>query len=219
MNYKDNYRNDADAAWLRNLSYTVHPKPARFFMSAGSDYGACLACGKAEADKTGRFQIAAGFPNTVLRARFTVWAKEARFLSLLLSANRGTKIFCNGELIHIFSVCSQVLVVRLKKGENTFWLDALGQEEAYEAQIRMEPADSAARFAAAAKENRTLIRHEFALYMEKRDISKREQIEFLLTRLDQRQYGKKAKIWMEMRDLDTAAACSRGGSASAGIPV
>ncbi len=203
MNYKDNYRNDADAAWLRNLSYTVHPKPARFFMSAGSDYGACLACGKAEADKTGRFQIAAGFPNTVLRARFTVWAKEARFLSLLLSANRGTKIFCNGELIHIFSVCSQVLVVRLKKGENTFWLDALGQEEAYEAQIRMEPADSAARFAAAAKENRTLIRHEFALYMEKRDISKREQIEFLLTRLDQRQYGKKAKIWMEMRDLDT----------------
>lgn len=61
MNYKDNYRNDADAAWLRNLSYTVHPKPARFFMSAGSDYGACLACGKAEADKTGRFQIAAGF--------------------------------------------------------------------------------------------------------------------------------------------------------------
>ena len=202
MNYMKNYREDSTGCWVRRLTYFVYAKPARLFMNADGNYGATLESGRATADRAGMFHMDAG-RGTVLRAQFSIRSEKECFLSLLVSANRSTKIFLGGELIHIFNACSQVLVVRLKRGENIFWLDALGEESTYEVQIRTEMAESGALLSAAAPENRTLTDRGFALYMEKRDFSKLPKIEFLLTRLDQRQFAFGTKIRMEMRDVDT----------------
>ena len=105
MNYKKNYREDSTGCWVRRLTYFVYAKPARLFMNADGNYGAPLESGRATADRAGMFHMDAG-RGTVLRAQFSIRSEKECFLSLLVSANRSTKIFLGGELIHIFNACS-----------------------------------------------------------------------------------------------------------------
>ena len=152
------------ADWIHTLRVeTYSPLQSLHLHDCFPMPGALLGQETVYADAHGNFSIAVR-EKVTLRCGFTLYADEPKYVSLILTSDTVCKVWQEQRVINLFKVCSPVLTVRLKRGENVFFADACVGSD-FELSIRQEAAAGAPWLAAAGENN--LDRHmpQISLYI------------------------------------------------------
>ncbi len=152
------------ADWIHTLRVeTYSPLQSLHLQDCFPMPGALLGQETVYADAHGNFSIAVR-EKVTLRCGFTLYADEPKYVSLILTSDTVCKVWQEQRVINLFKVCSPVLTVRLKRGENVFFADACVGSD-FELSIRQEAAAGAPWLAAAGENN--LDRHmpQISLYI------------------------------------------------------
>lgn len=108
------------ADWIHTLRVeTYSPLQSLHLHDCFPMPGALLGQKTVYADAHGNFSIAVR-EKVTLRCGFTLYADEPKYVSLILTSDTVCKVWQEQRVINLFKVCSPVLTVRLKRGENVF---------------------------------------------------------------------------------------------------
>ena len=111
------------ADWIHTLRVeTYSPLQSLHLHDCFPMPGALLGQETVYADAHGNFSIAVR-EKVTLRCGFTLYADEPKYVSLILTSDTVCKVWQEQRVINLFKVCSPVLTVRLKRGENVFFAD------------------------------------------------------------------------------------------------
>lgn len=202
MKNKQNSYELSDAAWIDEITVCRFKKPESFYLSDRYRYGTAERESTVRADAHGMFRLDSQ-PGEILRCRFSLFASERRYVTLIVSGNASFKVWQNGRLLGIHKICSPVLTVRLAKGENCFCVDAYCPEEAFELQIRRETAASAAAFAAGSADNMELSMPALSLYLPRRCYPEGEAPTYIVTPTDHRAFHPAGRYSVRLFDHAT----------------